>query len=37
MAILFTAFGVIFAALLVLGIINKDDDVDLSYLDDYEL
>lgn len=34
MAILLTAMGIIFAALLVLGIINKDDNHDLSYLED---
>lgn len=33
MAVLFTILGIIFAALLVLSIINKDD-VDLSYLED---
>ncbi len=34
MAILFTVLGIMFAVTLVLGIINKDDDVDLSYLED---
>lgn len=34
MAALFTVLGIAFAVLLVLGIINKDDDVDLSYLED---
>ena len=37
MAILFIVMGIELAAMLVLGIINKDDNVDLSYLDDYEL
>lgn len=34
MAILLTIVGVAFAATLVLGIINKDDNVDMSYLED---
>jgi hypothetical protein len=34
MGILFMILGIAFAVLLVLGIINKDDDVDLSYLED---
>lgn len=34
MAVLFTMLGIIFAVLLVLSIIHKDDDVDLSYLED---
>lgn len=34
MAILLTIVGVAFAATLVLGIINKDDNVDMSFLDD---
>lgn len=34
MAILLTVVGVAFAATLVLGIINKDDNVDMSYLED---
>ena len=34
MAILFTVMGIIFAVKLVLGIINKDDNHDLSYLED---
>lgn len=34
MAILLTVVGVAFAATLVLGIINKDDNVDMSFLDD---
>lgn len=34
MAILLTVVGVAFAATLVLGIINKDDNVDTSYLED---
>ena len=34
MEILLTVVGVAFAATLVLGIINKDDNVDMSYLDD---
>lgn len=34
MEILLTIVGVAFAATLVLGIINKDDNVDTSFLDD---
>lgn len=34
MAVLFTIIGIMFAVTLVLGIINKDDNVDLSYLED---
>lgn len=34
MEILLTVVGVAFAATLVLGIINKDDNVDMSYLED---
>ena len=34
MAILLTIVGVAFATTLVLGIINKDDNVDMSYLED---
>ena len=34
MTILLTIVGVAFAATLVLGIINKDDNVDMDYLDD---
>lgn len=34
MEILLTIVGVAFVATLVLGIINKDDNVDMSYLDD---
>ena len=34
MAILLTIFGILFAVKLVLGIINKDGNVDLSYLED---
>ena len=34
MAILLTVFGIEFATMLVLGIINKDDNHDLSYLED---
>lgn len=34
MEILLTIVGVAFAATLVLGIINKDDNVDTSYLED---
>ena len=34
MAILLTIVGVAFIATLVLGIINKDDNVDMSYLED---
>lgn len=34
MEILLTVVGVAFAATLVLGIINKDDNVDTSYLED---
>lgn len=34
MEILLIIVGVAFAATLVLGIINKDDNVDTSYLDD---
>lgn len=34
MEILLTIVGVAFAATLVLGIINKDDNVDMDYLDD---
>ena len=34
MAILLTVLGIVFVATLVLGIINKDDNVDMSYLED---
>lgn len=34
MEILLTIVGVAFAATLVLGIINKDDNIDMSYLED---
>lgn len=34
MAILLTVVGVALAATLVLGIINKDDNTDMSYLED---
>lgn len=34
MAILFTAIGIELAAMLVLGIINKDDNHDMNYLED---
>ena len=34
MAILFTVVGVAFAATLVLGIFNKDDNTDMDYLED---
>ena len=34
MAILLTIMGIEIAAILVLGIINKDDNVDMSYLED---
>ena len=34
MEILLTVVGVAFAVTLVLGIINKDDNVDTSYLED---
>ena len=34
MAVLLTILGVAFAATLVLGIINKDDNVDMDYLED---
>lgn len=34
MEILLTVVGVAFVATLVLGIINKDDNVDMSYLED---
>lgn len=34
MAILLTVVGAAFVATLVLGIINKDDNVDMSYLED---
>lgn len=34
MEILLTIVGVAFIATLVLGIINKDDNVDTSYLED---
>lgn len=34
MAVLFTIIGIMFAVYLVLGIINKDDTADLSYLED---
>lgn len=34
MEILLIVVGVAFAATLVLGIINKDDNVDMSYLED---
>ena len=32
--LLITAYGIELAAMLVLGIINKDDNHDLSYLED---
>ena len=34
MAILLTVLGIVFTATLVLGIINKDDNADMSYLED---
>ena len=34
MRLLFTMLGIMFTVLLVLSIIHKDDDVDLSYLED---
>ena len=34
MAILLTILGVAFVATLVLGIINKDNNVDMDYLED---
>ena len=34
MAILLTIMGIELVAILVLGIINKDDNVDMDYLDD---
>ena len=34
MAILLTVLGTELVAILVLGIINKDDNVDMSYLED---
>ena len=34
MEILLTVVGVAFAATFVLGIINKDDNTDMSYLED---
>lgn len=34
MAILLTLIGILFAVKLVLDIINKDDNHDLSYLED---
>lgn len=34
MEILLIVVGVAFVATLVLGIINKDDNVDMSYLED---
>lgn len=34
MEILLTVVGVAFTATLVLGIINKDDNVDMNYLED---
>lgn len=34
MAILLTILGIELVAILVLGIINKDDNVDMSYLED---
>lgn len=34
MAILLTIMGIEIAAILVLGIINKDDNVDMDYLED---
>lgn len=34
MKILLTVLGIVFVATLVLGIINKDDNVDMSYLED---
>lgn len=34
MEILLTVVGVAFAATLVLGIINKDDNADMDYLED---
>lgn len=35
MEILLTILGVVFVANLVLGIIDKDDNADTSYLDDW--
>lgn len=34
MAILFTILGIVFAITLISGIIHKDDNHDLSYLED---
>ena len=34
MTILLTIMGIEIAAILVLGIINKDENVDMSYLED---
>ena len=34
MAILLTVLGIELVAILVLGIFNKDDNVDMSYLED---
>ena len=34
MAILLTVLGIELVTILVLGIINKDDNVDMSYLED---
>ena len=34
MEILLTVVGVAFAVTLVLGIINKDDNIDMDYLED---
>lgn len=34
MAVLFTMLGIMFAVLLVLSIIHKDEKVDMSYLED---
>ena len=34
MKILLIALGIVFVATFVLGIINKDDNVDMSYLED---
>ena len=34
MAILLTVLGIVFVVTLVLGFFNKDDNVDMSYLED---
>ena len=34
MKILLIALGIVFVATFVLGFINKDDNVDMSYLED---